>query len=168
MSETHAKYLGEGVVCGYCGEHKLGAELKTVRMISLEDVYFDETEIVVDPMKTPKDQVWEAIKDNIPEPYDAIQCPMCGETVDPDWGEDIHGGELWECTDCNEVSGSEDEAEACCEYARRYAVHNQQRNQQQIEEARRLLESQGFSVHRPMTSSTNSTISMGDIIREVY
>ena len=160
----HSKYLGMGVSCTYCGEHKLGVETATVKVISLEDVYFDEVEAVVDPLKPLKDQIWEAIKDSIPEPYDAIKCPMCGECVDPGWNSDIVSGELWECTDCNEVSSTEEDAEECCYYNRRYAKENERYAQQQVEEARRLLESQGFSVHRPMTGSRDD-FSIEDILR---
>lgn len=145
MSE-HAKFLGEGVSCAFCGEHQLGATAETVTMLSLEDFYLDETEFVIDPLKTIKDQLWPTIERNIPETYEAIQCPMCGETVDPEWNSEIVVGTLWECTDCNEVHDNENDAEECCSYQRQFAVQRVQQQQSNIMNARMLLEQEGYIV----------------------
>jgi hypothetical protein len=74
------------------------------------------------------------------------------------------------CTDCETVSATEEDAERCCEYSRRYAKENERYSQQKIEEAQRLLEKNGYSVSRfsssgyaPAPSSLDEIINSGRI-----
>lgn len=159
----YSRHLGSGVICGYCGDHKVGAEVRKLQAISLSDMgYLDDTEIPIDPSRDIKDQVWEFLKDRLPESYDAVQCPMC-EAITPADYDDIVDAELWECTECNGAHESEKDAEICCDYQRRRLVEQANYTRDRIEEARRLLERNGYQVggapqpQRPV-SSTNSTL----------
>jgi hypothetical protein len=147
-----SKHLGQGTLCSYCGEHELGAVAKTVKVINFEDWYPEEGQFVVDPSQPLEAQLMEYIRKSGPDPEDCVQCPMCKEVADPDYG-DIVTGDLWECVTCEEIHTDADEAEACCKYQREYndrhSMYAARERDRMIEEAKNLLMEEGFLVGPP-------------------
>jgi hypothetical protein len=148
---THVRHLGRGTLCGYCGETSEGEEAKAAKAIVFSDLYFDEEVMVLDPLKSADEQILAFAKEHFPEPEDVIQCPKCGETslADDEYA-DIVTGELFQCTDCEEVHPTADDAEACCSYQRDYNERNKEyvarERARMVEDAKRLLADEGYQV----------------------
>ena len=153
----HSKAIGQGVACAYCGETTLGTVAKTIKAINFEDFYPDDN-LVIDEhaLKPIAAQIGEFVLKYV-EPEERITCPNCEESV-PEDDRDIYSGELWECTDCGEQGyDSEEEAEDCCEYNRRYAEQNQQYERERVEQMRRELEAKGYRVVKPIEEALKTS-----------
>lgn len=147
-----SRHLGRGTRCAYCGEHELGVEAKAVTVVSFEDWYPDEGELVLDPDKPAELQIVEYLKKHGPDPTEVVQCPMCGETAEPEYG-DITSGEMWQCVTCEDVYEDKDEADGCCEYTRKHEERHREYAARErarlIEEAKNLLAEEGFLLNPP-------------------
>ena len=161
----HSKALGPGAYCAYCGEDGTGKTVEKKKVLNFEDWYPDEGQLELDSARPYEQQLVEYMKKHGPEAEELMVCPMCGDAAPEEYGEILNVDQLWMCTDCETVSATEEDAERCCEYSRRYAKESERYSQQRVEEARRLLESQGFSVHQPMDRQpTTKGMSLDDIV----